>query len=276
MLSNINDVYRDKIYSKDFIELYEEFNHLDVENQEKLLRFILMDNYKINSFYNKYIKTDDDSINSILMSCLDNAKIFKEILKQAKCFYEMDYFSKSLLLEDMKNKALDSKIANISKNHLLDKLIYVILDELDLYQEYYKDFMNKNQGNFFGQDLLINYLTLRVLDLKNKDIKKYEEFLLEFLKIYYKWIIFIKEHDGEYLLNSEDFIYIDKIESLDVKKLFNYIEMDSYFLNLIMGDYLHYKTEKIEVSEELVDKYLNESCNEKIKTKLKIKDQNNN
>ena len=59
----------------------------------------------------------------------------------------MDYFSKSLLLEDMKNRGLDSEINDIYKNHMLDILTYQILDELDLYQEYYKDFMIKNRAN---------------------------------------------------------------------------------------------------------------------------------
>ena len=83
MLSNLNDVYREKIYNKEFGELFDYFSSLDIDNQEELLRFILMDNYKINCFYGNNIKIDDDSINSILMSCLDNAKIFKGLLKQA-------------------------------------------------------------------------------------------------------------------------------------------------------------------------------------------------
>lgn len=276
MLSNINDVYRDKIYSKDFIELFDYLRNLDEDKQETLLRFILMDNYKINCFYNKYIKLDDNSIDSILMSCLDNAKVFKGLLKQASCFHGMDYFSKSLLLEDMKIKGLDSKISSISKNHILDVLTYHILDELDLYQDYYKDFMIKNRGNIYGQNLLIDYLSLRVLDLKNIDKKKYEEFLLEFIKVYYKWRKFINDHEGEYLMNDEDFIYVDKIEKLNIDDLFWNIENDYNFINLILADYLHYKTEKIEVSEDLVDEYLIDSCDEKIKTKLKIKNQNDN
>ena len=83
MLSNLNDVYREKIYNKEFGELFDYFSSLDIDNQEELLRFVLMDNYKINCFYGNNIKIDDDSINSILMSCLDNAKIFKGLLKQA-------------------------------------------------------------------------------------------------------------------------------------------------------------------------------------------------
>lgn len=276
MLSNLNDVYRKKIYSKDFIELFDYFNSMDIDSQEVLLRFILMDNYKINCFNNNKIKINNNSIDSILMSCLDNAKIFKELLKQSKGFYEMDYFSKSLLLEDMENRGLDSEIIQISKNHILDKLTYKILDELNLYKDYYKDFMVKNKNNEFGQNLLIDYLSLRVLDLKDKDNKKYKEFLFEFIKVYYKWRKFINDHEGEYLLNGVDYIYMDKIEKLNIDELFNDIEMDYDFLNIILGDYLHYKTQDIEVSEELVDDYLEETCDEKIKTKLKIKSQNDN
>jgi len=276
MLSNLNDIYRDIIYNKDFIELVDYFNFLDIADQEVLIRFVLMDNYKISSFHNTKIKIDDDSINSIFMSCLDNSKVFIAMVKEAKIFYIMDYFSKCLLLENITNKGLDSKIINISKNHLLDKLTYRILDELNLYQDYYKDFMDKNRGDIVRQNLIIKYLILRVLNLKNIDNKKYEEFLLEFIKVYYKWRKFINDHEGEYLLNNEDLIYMSKIEKLEINELFNEVEKDDNFLNLILGDYLHYKTEKIEVSEELVDKYLSESCDEKFKTKLKIKNQNIN
>lgn len=276
MLSNINDAYREKIYNKDFIELFDYFNSINTYDQEKLLRFILMDNYKINCFYGNKIKIDNDSIDSILMSCLDNANIFKSLLSQAKQFKEMDYFSKCLLLEDIENKGLNSKVASICKTHLLDKLTYKLLDELNLYQEYYKDFMIKNKKNTFGQNLLIDYLSLRVLDLRDKDNKKYEEFILEFMKVYYKWRKFINDHEGEYLLNGVDYIYMDKIEKFSIEELYNDIEKDYDFLNLIIGDYLHYKTEKIEVSEELVDNYFYETCDEKIKTKLKIKNQNDN
>ena len=77
-------------------------------------------------------------------------------------------------------------------------------------------------------------------------------------------------------MNDEDFIYVDKIEKSNFEDLLNDVEKDYDFLNLILGDYLHYKTEKIEVSEDLVDEYLIDSCDEKIKIKLKIKDQNTN
>lgn len=270
MLSNINDLYRDKIYNKDFIELFCYLSDLDEIKQETLFRFILMDNYKINCFYGNNIKIDDESINSILLSCLDNAKIFKEILKDAKVFYEMDYFSKSLLLEDIKNKRLNSKVSKISKNHILDVLTYKVLDELNLYQEYYKGFITKNKSNTRSQNLFIDYLSLRILDLKNKNNKKYKEFLLEFIKVYYKWRKFIKDHEGEYLLNFDDFIYVDKIEKLNIEELFNNIESDYNFFNLIIADYLHYKTANVEINEKLVDNYLEEISDEKIKVKLKI------
>ena len=188
----------------------------------------------------------------------------------------MDYFSKSLLMEDMENKGVDFNISSISKNHILDRITYKILDELNLYQAYYKDFIIKNSDNIISKDLIIDYLSLRIYDLKDKNNKKYQQILLEIIKVYYKWRKFINNHEGEYLINKEDFIYIDKIENLSVEELFNNIDEDYDFLNTMLADYLHYKTEKIEIKEELVDNYLYETSDEKIKIKLKIKNQNDN
>lgn len=276
MIFNLNDVYRDKIYNSDMIEMYECFSLLDEDKQEILLRLILMDKYKVNCFENKKINLDVDSIDTILTSCLDEAKVFIEILMEAKKFYGLDYFSRCLLLEDMENKGLDSNLIRISKTHILDKLTYKIIDELNFYQEYYKGFMIKNNRDALSQNLIIDCLSLRVLDLKYDNKEKYEKFLLEIIKVYYKWKKFINDHEGEYLLNGVDYGYMDKIEKLNIDELFKDIEKDYGFLNEILGDYLHYKTEKIEVSECLVDNYLYESCDEKIKTKLKIKNQNDN
>lgn len=272
MISNLNDITRENIFSMEILDFIDYFRSLKTDEQEKILRLLLIDYYKINFHDQNKLNISNENVDSILLSCLDNSRILYEIVELAKRFYSLDYFSRTLLIEEMEMHNKDKLLSSICKAHFLDKFTYKIVDDIDLYKEYYLGYMKTNEKDIYCKNLIINYFCLRVLELKYTDLDKYKKYILEFIKVYYKWKKFIKEHEGMYLLNIEDFLYIEKIETENVDKLYNYVENSSDFFRTIVSEFLHYTTSKLEVKESIVDKYLNDTTNEAVKTKLKIKD----
>ena len=276
MVANYNDLLRRKIsYHLSKKEDPDEniisyFYCLTDEEQEILMRLALADLYKI-QYYNKGEVPNlfQVPIDQLIDKCIVDVGLAIDLLEAAKAFNDMDYVSKTLLLETMEDNDQDRNISSVYKFHTLDKLTYRIIDNIDNYKEYYKEYLEVNKEVPNRISTITNYISYRVLDLKSENQNKYKKYVLEFIKTYYKWKNFIKNHDGEYLLNKNDFIYLDIVNSKSIDEIFTYIEENFDFLFTIVGEYLHYKTQKIEIKEEIIEEYFNSSSSEKIKNKLK-------
>ena len=276
MVANYNDLIRKQIsYCFDRNEDADEniisyFYSLSDEKQEFIMRLALADLYKLNYYMDGTVSDlFKIQINQLVDKCIVDVGLAIDLLEAAKAFNDMDYVSKTLLLEVMEDNDQDKNITSIYKYHTLDKLTYRIVDDIENYKEYYKEYLEVNKDKADRIKTITNYISYRMTDLKQEDENKYKKYILEFIKVYYKWKNFIKNHDGEYLLNKNDFIYLDIITSKSIEEIFTYIEEHFDFLFTIVGEYLHYKTQKIEIKEEIIEEYFNSSSSEKIKNKLK-------
>ena len=267
MLSNALDIVRNNISKMDNDKVFSWIINLNLEEQEKIIRLMLLDYYKL--YYSQTLRLPEIANNDIENIICDPSLIYK-LIKSTKLFNDMDFINKSILVKMMEEFNQDNNLINISPLYLLDKLTYKIVDDINCYEEYYLDYIKKNNHVLGKREIITEFLSNRVLELKNKNYNKYEMYILGFIKEYYKWKLFIKNHEGDYLLNPEDFEYIEKIETLDLNEILNELENDYEFLNTVIGDYLHYKTSKLEIKEDIVDNYLKDNTNLKIKQKLKI------
>lgn len=276
MINNYNDLLRKQIsYYLSKKEdnngnIMDYFFSLNDENQELIMRLALADLYKLN-YYMDGTVSDLFKIptNELVDKCIVDVGLAIDVLEALKIFNEMDYVSKTLLLEVMEEHDQDRIISSIYKFHMLDKFTYVIVDTLENYKEYYKEYLEINKDKQNRIVTITEYISYRLISLKFEDENKYKKYILELIKVYYKWKNFIKNHDGQYLLNKNDFIYLDIVNSKSIDEIFTYIEDNFDFLFTIVGDYLHYNTQKLEIKEEIVDEYFNFSSSEKIKNKLK-------
>lgn len=279
MLTNYNDILRKKIseglkYNEELciIEAIEFFNTLSYNEQENILRLALADFYKLNYYStNEIHDIFKTKIEDIIDEYIIDQNFVIQLMQSIKQFNDMDYVSKCIIMETMQNNNQDYNIISIFPSHILDKLTYQIVDNIENYKEYYKNYIEVNKNNPKCIETITHFIIIRILELKKNDYNKYQKYILEFIKVYYKWKNFIRKHDGQYILNKCDFDYLNKIETYSIDNLNNEIEHNFEFLFTLVLEYFHYSISKLEIKEEIVDKYFEISSDNKIKEKLKIK-----
>ena len=181
----------------------------------------------------------------------------------------MDYVSKFLLLEYMTENNQDQELFSINKLHSIDKITYQIVDDMNYYEKYYKEYLEINKDKTDRIKIISEYIGYRLLGIKYENPIIYQRYILECIKTYYKWKNFMKNHEGKYLLNKYDLEYLKKIEDFNIEDLINELEYDFDFYVTVVGEHLYYKTQKIEIKEEIIDKYYNNTSSNNVKKKLK-------
>jgi len=265
-----NDILRKNICKTNLEDSIIYFESLSYEAKEKVIDIMLLDYYKLQfSLKKECSELFECSKDELYKKCIYEVDLLVDLLEATYRFNNMSFFNKCTILEEMNFYNQDIKLMKISKMHLLDKITYQITDELDSYKEYYSDFKEKTSTEL--TNLFVFILSLRIKNMKKIDLIKYKKNILEILKVYYKWKLFIKDHDGEYLLNPEDKAYINIIEYNDIDTLLNLLEENVSFLPHILGEYLHYTTENIEIKEDIVDEHLSKNASKTLKKKFDIK-----
>lgn len=278
MVNNLNNLIRKTISStiENGGDIMSDFYSLEREEQINIIKLLIADVYKINYYYNKkepdfFNKIDEnDDINSIIEYCLFDEEIIYDLMLSTKLFYDMDFVSKCVLMQDMENYDQDRILTSIYNLHILDRITYQIEDDINYYKKYYQNYLDVHKDIPNRRQIISDFIIGRMIDLKNTDDVKYKKYVLEMLKVYYKWKTFIKEHDGEYLLNEEDFTFINIIKDNDFEELLSEFENNFNFTLTVVTDYFHYTTEKIEIKEKIVDKYFEEASSAELQKKLKI------
>jgi len=276
MIANFNDLLRKKVTDEFNFDIKSQelgivdfFYSLKEEQQITLLKLALADFYKI-SYYtnNKPHAIFNINIEDTINYCIVDVGSAIDVLKSIKSFNDMDYVSKCLILEMLESQ--DNIITSIYKFHNLDKLTYQIIDDIELYKEYYINYLEINKENPNRIKIISDFISYRFLELKKIDYIKYQKYILECIKVYYKWKNFIKDHEGKYLLNKIDFKYLEIIENLSLTELLEKVNSSFNLLFTLVSEYLHYTTSKLEIKEEIVDNYFMTKTDTKIREKLKI------
>ena len=267
MLYNINDVLRNEIYNKSLLDFIVEFDTLSYKEKYNILSILLLDNYKIAINHNPD-KTNffKKNIDEMLDSCEEDPELLVNMLRTGKVFYSLDTFSKCLLFEIISKH--DSSLIAISKLHIIDKLTYATVNDTEHFKKYYTEFNKKHKNK---EDSIIEMFIYKILNLKYEDESKYKEMLLEFMQVYYKWKTYMKENDGEFLLEVYDNNYLDVLNNYDINDIFELLETNIHFLEVLVEDFFFYTTTELEIEDSVVDEYYESNTCEQIKQKFKTK-----
>lgn len=273
MVTSINDKIRDSVIDIDSKETTMiNLEDLSSETYDEVMTLFLLDYYKINFFTGNVDFLDDfnDTKENIIERTYTDHDFLINLITSSIIFKEMCILSKITLLEELESKGQDRGLIQISKLHLFDKIVYKFTYSLESFKEYYFDFKNKHnrtpgkmEVSFFIANKLIEY----------KDIR-YDEFqkmVLEFIKVYYKWNIFVRDNCPSKSLDDQDFSYLEQIKNNKLGPLIENIGKNVDFLNSLIDSYLFYNVGDKKVSEEIVDEYFYKTVEEETQKKLKLK-----
>lgn len=270
MIKNLNDMYRDKISSQN--DISSTLSYLSTLRKEKLdyvFGILLTDLYKL-SFYTNPIQS-----NKIILEYFEkydakyikeNLNSFKDLLENAIYatifFNDMDLINKILVMEQIKDEKKDNILFGLNKFHILDKITYSFAYDLDIFKDLYIDFISKEKDR---GELVADFLIDRLDNLKIINYEKYRNFILEFIKVYYKYGIYNEASSN----NIESYSYLKVIKNNSLKELYHRIEMDYKFMFDILEEYLKYsiinKDTKVDINN-----YFYTNTDQEIQKKLRF------
>lgn len=281
----LNDVTRDEISSNDSIsDIMDYFSKLNKKKLNYVLDLILSDIYKIDFFIDHSFDSNDRifeyenniqffklSIKYLKNECLKDPSFLLVTINATKRFSNLDLVNKSLLMEELELNGKDNLLSQINKFHILDKIAYSFIYELDCFKEYYYDYIKK-YGKYNNTDSLVTeFLTDKMLDLKNLNYEKYIVYIHSCIQVYYKWNFYNKCNRIKDNVSKKDLLYLNVVKNESIRKIFDILEYDYDFLNVIIRNYLYYTTIKNKISEKEVDEYFFNNVDETLQKKLNMK-----
>lgn len=273
MVYSINDKVRKKTINLDSISLsMAKLEELDTETYNKVINLLLLDYYKINFFMEQFdfINDFNDEIENIIERTYTDEDFLISILTSSVIFQELCILSKITLLEELESKGQDDNLMKISKLHLLDKISYKFSYDLDSFKIYYLDFKNKYKRTPRKMDVSF-FIANKLIKYKDIRYNEFQKMVLEFIKVYYKWNIFVRDNCPEKALDKEDSAYLNLIKNNKLGPLIEHIGKNVDFLTALIDGYLFYSVGDKKVSEEIVEEYFYKTVDEDTQKKLKLK-----
>lgn len=285
VMKTLNDIIRDEIASKDSIsDVIVYFSKLNDEKLNYILELILSDTYKVNFFIdhlfdsdNKFFETKDNiqifkhSVKALKKECLENPGFLLMNINATKYFRDLDLVNKSLIIEELEINNKDDFLSHINKFHVLDKIAYSFVYELECFREYYYNYSKKHENYANNDSLITEFLTDKMLELKNFNYEKYIDYIYKCIQVYYKWNFYNKSNKIKKNVLKKDLRYLSIVKEENIKSIFDILEDDYEFLSVIVRNYLYYTTIKNKISEYEVDEYFFSNTEEALQKKLKMK-----
>ena len=209
MVTSINDEIRKNIinkYSKELTIL--NLEKLDSDTYDEVISLFLLDYFKINFFMGNFDFLDDfnDSKENVIERTLNDEEFLTSILSSSIIFNLLCITSKITMLEELENMGQDDALMKISKLHVLDKICYSFDYNLESFKEYYTDFKNKNERHPRKTDVSY-FIATKLTNYKDIRYNEFQKMVLEFLKVYYKLNIFVRDNCPKKSLEKEDYFY---------------------------------------------------------------------
>ena len=273
MVTSINDKIRKNIinqYSKELTML--NLERLSSDVYDEVISLFLLDYYRVNFFMDNFDVLDDfdDSKDNIIKRTLKDENFLSSIIESSIIFNELCISSKISLLEELSDMGQDDNLMQISKLHVLDKISYSFDYNLESFKEYYNDYKTKNKKHPRKTDISY-FIATKLSNYKDIRYNEFQKMVLEFLKIYYKWNIFVRDNCPKNSLEKEDYFYLEMIRLNKLSILIEYIGENIDFLTSIIDSYLFYTTASKEISKEIVEDYFYKTADEETQKKLKLK-----
>lgn len=276
MVNSLNDKIRNTIinkYSKEITLL--NLEKLNYEEYEKIVSLMYSDYYKLDVFMkfvdNKYIYKDLNINKSKLVEkSMKDEEFLSKLIESSIVFDSLPIISKINVFEELFLLDEYNNLLKISNLNLLDIITYQFNFNINDFKEYYKDYVMKNKS--VNKNTFVSiFITNKLNEYEILNFDKYKIFILEFLRIYYKWNIFIKNNFSKDFLEKEDIHYLKLIKENKMDDIFNLLSEDLNFLTTLIENYLFYSTSQKMVSEDIVNEYFYNNVEEEVQRKLKLK-----
>lgn len=267
MIYSINDIYRKEIYGNNNSKTILHFlSTLNINLRKYVLKLIISDWYKYNYVIGNFdsIKILNNGIDDVLNLVENNPQFLLSIYKNSYCFYKSAIIYKIISIEKIKENSLDKTLCDINKFHVLDKLTYNFSYKLDNINEYYIDYLEKCEKD---KKFIYDYITNKIIELHDINISLYAQYVLTFIREYYKWNFYKGYSLNRELINKE---YLDMIKNYPIHQLINISITDEKFLNTIISGYLYNENFNKESEKIEAKKFLLNNTSEEFQKKLRI------
>lgn len=275
MICSINDKVREEIFKLDINDIDSYFDNLTEEKRDFVFRILLSDLCKMD-FYEEFFHDRENDCLIFRHTPEELIKMFKQdkellslLVNTSVVFHKSDMLQKIMIMDQIEFTNKDKYFSEINKFHFLDKISYEFEYNLEAFKIYYLDYLKVNMNVISNQDTVSQYIAMKILDLKNTDCNKYRKFILEFIKVYYKWNLFQKDHELKEPRTKEDYDYLGVVQKSSMKKILNDLDNDYKFLATIIRNYLYFSTVGAKEKENEVETYFIENTDLKVQKKLK-------
>ena len=254
MYKNLNDVYRVRIIHNENLDQLNDWELL------YLFDIIIGDMYKLLVFQEKKNQASiiEQKYDSIKKKLLSSEALLKKAIQSTHVFYDMELINKSILMEDLSENGGANFLLSKNKLNLLDQMSYSFRYDLGYFIDVYIDFLEKNPNE---SKLIVDYIADGINELKIINYEKYEKFILEFFRCYYKCSLYNKDLSKT---------FINSLQTKSLSDMLGEVSKDNTFLTLILQNYLEYETSNDEQKVKIDSNFTNNS-NEVIVKKLKFK-----
>lgn len=270
MISSINDIYRKEIYDKNTSRtIIKYISNLDDKSREYVFKLMTSDWYKCNYILGNIdlLKILDNGVDNFIELCEDNPEFLLSIYKNSNDFYKSTLISKIIVIQKLEEDLKDKILCNINMLHVLDKTVYKFSYNLETFNDYYLDYKDKVKYN---KEFIYEYLTDKIKDLFVTNINMYTEYILIFMREYYKWNFYKNcalNRDSNFKNQKE---YLQIIKDCPINILINLSISDDEFLKTLIKEYLYNENfnkgqEKMEAKQFLI-----RNTSEEFQKKLKI------
>ena len=273
MIKTLNDIYRDKLGTfENDSDAFHYIAKLDDKEIIYVLKLLAIDLYKMLSFtdnnlYNNQKISDiyENYVGYILYQLMHSKEILSAAIAASKEFNGLDLISKSCMLDFIEQGNKDLFLINVTKAHLLDKMVYKFSYELDYFKEFYKSF-TANHKTIEDIKYSLAFFVSKLNDLKVLNDQKYFGFIREFLRTYYKFELFNQNRKDKPRVIRPS--YLKYIENNPMSSLLNRADNDLDFLFAIIHKYLEFYKLK-DNTRDNIDEYYYFNTDKEIQKKLK-------
>ena len=254
MYKNLNDVYRERIIHNEDLDQLNDWELL------YLFDIIIGDMYKLFVFQEKKNQASiiEQKYNLIKKKLLSSESLLKKAIRSTHIFYDMELINKSILMEDLSENGGANFLLSKNRLNLLDQISYSFRYDLGYFVDVYIDFLEKNPNE---NRLIVDYIADGINELKIINYEKYEKFILEFFRCYYKCSLSNKD------LSTA---FINSLQIKSLREMYDEVSKDNGLLTMILQNYLEYETSNNEEKIKIDSNFTNNSSEVMVK-KLKFK-----
>lgn len=210
-------------------------------------------------FFDELTDLDD-----LLQKIEDDRSLLDEIVLQIFTYNDYDYYGKKEIMKliEPRNKYL----FKMCPTHVLDLIEMAKTYSAEELLYFYQDYLERYGVSAYLS--AIESILATMSALYENDIENYKEVLVDMISVYYKWKKYLKNNSKNITHDESELIEMLERQPMDV--IFDISNKYPLVLEEIVGGYLLFSTEKTKISNDEVERYINNNVDNKIKKKLRL------